>query len=351
MSFKISKKRIIEDKDPPYLIAEIGSNHNGDMDLCRKIIDSAKTAGADCVKFQFFSSNSIFSKKVYEDNYFIADDYRNRTDYTLKEIVEAYSIKKNQLIEMKSYSKKLGLDFLVTPFSKEEADILVNEIGVDFIKIASMDCNNYDFIEYIGKKNLPTILSTGLCDLDEINKAVKAFEKSGNKDLILLHCVSIYPPKDKETNLNRIKTLKDLYGYPVGFSDHSKGAELPIASVALGVKVIEKHFTTDKKMKGWDHHMSIDAEDLSLISKGTKRVFEALGSSKIFRVESKERVDSFRRSVVARVNIQKEQIITEEMLDVKRPGTGLPPDQLKNIVGKKAKRNISQDELLKKRDF
>ena len=351
MNFNISKNKVIKDKDPPYIIAEIGSNHNGNMDLCKKIIDSAKSAGADCVKFQFFSSNSIFSKKVYEDNYFIADDYRNRKDYTLKEIVETYSIKKKQLIEMKSYSKKLGLDFLVTPFSKEEADILINEIGVDFIKIASMDCNNYDFIEFIGKKNIPTILSTGLCDLDEINKAVKAFEKSGNKDLILLHCVSIYPPKDIETNLNRIKTLRDLYGYPVGFSDHSKGFELPIASVAFGVKVIEKHFTIDKNMEGRDHHMSIDGEDLNLISKGTKRVFDALGSSKIFRVESKERTDSFRRSVVARENINKEQVITKELLDVKRPGTGLHPEELKNIIGKKSKRNISQDELIKKSDY
>tara|TARA_Y100000590_G_scaffold433783_1_gene551256 strand:+ start:1986 stop:3041 length:1056 start_codon:yes stop_codon:yes gene_type:complete len=351
MKFKISKNKYIEDKDPPYVIAEIGSNHNGDMNLCKKIVDAAKEAGADCVKFQFFSTRSIFSKKTYDDNYFIADDYRNRTDFTLKEIVEAYSMKKEQLVEMKNYSKKKDIDFLVTPFSKEEADVLVDEIGVDFLKIASMDCNNYDFVYHVAKKNLPTILSTGLSTLEEINKAVKTFEKSGNKNLILLHCVAIYPPNDEQTNLNRIKTLKKLYNYPVGFSDHSLGVELPIASVSLGARVIEKHFTIDKKMKGWDQHMSIDSEDLKFLSKGVRRVFTALGVSNIFRVESQERADAFKRSVVARVNIKNGQTITKEMLDVKRPGTGLPPEKLNSIIGKQAKRDISEDELIKQTDY
>lgn len=351
MNFHISKNKIIKDDDPPYIIAEIGSNHNGDMNLCKQIIYAAKEGGADCVKFQFFSTKSMFSKKTYEDNYFIADDYRNRSDFTLKEIVEEYSIKKDQLVEMKSFSKKLGLDFLVTPFSYEEADILVNEIGVEFIKIASMDCNNYEFIEFIGKKNLPTILSTGLSSLSEVDKAIQSFEKSGNKNLIILHCVAIYPPKDSLTNLRRIETLKKLYPYPIGFSDHSLGSDLALGSVALGARVIEKHFTIDKKMKGWDQHMSIDKSDLTAITQGSKRIFNALGSNRIFRVENTERVNSFRRSIVARIPIKSGQTLTRNMLDVKRPGTGLPPDRIPSMIGKQAKRNIDEDELIKDSDF
>lgn len=351
MKFKIKKKKYIRETDFPYVIAEIGSNHNGDMKLCKKMIKAAKDSGANCVKFQFFSTESIFSKKVYEDNYFISDDYRDRKDFTLKEIVEAYSIKKEQLIEMKSYCKNQNIDFLVTPFSKEEADILVDEIGVDFLKIASMDCNNYDFINYIGKKKLPTILSTGLSSAKEIDKAVKSFEKSGNKNLILLHCVSIYPPDDKQTNLNRIKNFQKLYNYPVGFSDHSMGIELAIASVSLGARVIEKHFTIDKEMKGWDHHMSINTDELKNLTIGVKRVFNAMGSSKIFRVEPQKRVQSFRRSIVAKTNIKKGQIITKDMLDTKRPGTGLSPEKILGLIGKKAKRDILEDELIKSKDF
>ena len=252
---------------------------------------------------------------------------------------------------MKNYSKEIGIDFLVTPFSYEEADTLVNDIGVEFIKIASMDCNNYDFINHIGKKNLPTILSTGLSNLDEIDKAVQAFEKSGNKNLIILHCVAIYPPDDSQTNLKRIQTLQKLYNYPVGFSDHSPGSDLSIASVAFGARVIEKHFTIDKKMEGWDQHMSIDTEDLRNLSKGSKRVFKALGTNRIFRVESKERTESFRRSVVAKISIKNGQLITRDMLDMKRPGTGLPPETLKEMIGKKAKRDIKEDELIQKSDY
>ena len=142
-----------------------------------------------------------------------------------------------------------------------------------------------------------------------------------------------------------------MYNYPVGFSDHSLGVELPLASVSLGARVIEKHFTIDKKMKGWDQHMSIDSDDLKFLSKGVRRVFTALGVPNIFTVEPQERADAFRRSVVARVSIKNGQTITKEMLDVKRPGTGLPPEKLSSIVGKKAKRDISEDELIQQTDY
>ena len=166
-----------------------------------------------------------------------------------------------------------------------------------------------------------------------------------------MHCVAIYPPEDSQVNLNRILTLKNLYPYPIGFSDHSLGATMPITSIALGARVIEKHFTIDKKMDGWDHHISADENDMKQIVNGCKRAFDGLGSEKIVRIESQDRVDSFRRSIVTKQKISKGTIIQRSMLDVKRPGTGLSPEKIKDILGKKALRDISEDEILKDEDF
>jgi sialic acid synthase SpsE len=351
MEIRLSKNKVISNDCCPYIIAEIGSNHNGNMDLCKKIIKAAKDTGADCVKFQFFTTTSMFSKKTYNENYFIADDYRNRTDYTLKEIVEAYSIKKNELIEMKKFCEELNIDFAVTPFSNEEADFVIDELNVDFVKIASMDCNNYQFLEYVAKKNKPIVLSTGLCTLDEIDKAVQTIESTGNTKLIILHCVAMYPPPDEIINLKNISTLKKIYPYPIGFSDHSDGPYVSLAATAIGACLIEKHFTIDKNMKGWDHHMSMNENQMRELILGSKKIYKSLGTERIYREEDQNRVDSFRRSIVAKIQILKDEIITSDMLDVKRPGTGLAPEMLDLVVGKKAKRDIDYDEIIQLEDF
>ena len=351
MDIKLNSKNIIGSKHPPYIIAEIGSNHNGNLDLCKKLISEAKNTGANCAKFQSFTKNTIFSKKVYKDNYFVADDYRDRDDYTLEAIVDEYSVSQDDLLEIKKYCDQIKIDFACTPFSKVEVDFLDNVLKVDFFKIASMDCNNYDFIEYIANKNKPTILSTGLSTHDEIEKAVRTFEATGNKKLIILHCTAIYPPKDTEINLNRILTLQELYPYPVGFSDHTIGSAIPIASVVMGARIIEKHFTIDKKMEGWDHHMSANQEEMRETVKGCKKVFDGLGTKKILRVESQEIVDSFRRSIVAKEKINKGTIIERKLLDVKRPGTGMPPGRTNDLLGKKTIRNIEEDEMINEDDF
>ena len=170
---KLTNKTSIANFSDPYILAELGSNHNGDMKLAKRLIDKAKEAGADCVKFQSWSKDSIFSKKTYNDNYFVADDYRDRTDYTLEEIVEEYSISEDELIQMKNYADKVGIDCTSTPFSYREADFLVDKLNSPFIKVASMDLNNYPFLEYLANKNLPMIISTGLSEMYEIDKAIK----------------------------------------------------------------------------------------------------------------------------------------------------------------------------------
>jgi len=351
MKIKINNNRFVGKDEQPYIIAELGSNHNGDMELAKKLIDSAKRAGADCVKFQSWSKESIFSKIKYEENFFLSDDYRNRDDYSLENIVEEYSISEEQLIEMRDYSQKIGINFTSTPFSKREVDFMVEHLNVDFIKIASMDLNNYQFLDYIARKGKPIVLSTGLSTLAEIDKAVSVIEEAGNDQLVILHCVAIYPPEDKQVNLNNIASLSNLYPYPIGFSDHSIGTCIPLAAVAKGACVIEKHFTLDKDMEGWDHKVSANPDEMAIITNDSKHIFNALGSKRITRVEPKDRVSEFRRSIVASRDIVIGEIFTDEMLDYKRPGGGFDPEYKDFILGRSAQRNISYDHIISSEDI
>lgn len=343
---KMSFYEKILNQKSPYVIAEIGSNHNGDMELAKKLIFAAKESGADCVKFQSWTKNSIFSKSVYEQNHFLSDDYRNRKDYTLEEIVEKFSISENQLLEMKNYADSLGIDCTSTPFSPNETNFLVDKIHTPFIKVASMDVNNYPFLDFIAKKNLPIVISTGLSEFHEIDRAIRTIENAGNQKIIILHCVAIYPPKDEEVNLRNMDTLKKVYPYPIGFSDHSIGSDIPLAAVALGACIIEKHFTLDTEMFGWDHKVSATPEILKTICNGAKRIAAALGTNRIVCEESDERKAAFRRSVVINKNFKAGSRITESDLDVKRPGTGVPPSELHRLIGRKVKFDVEADSIV-----
>ncbi len=335
----------------PYIIAEVGSNHNGDMELAYRLIEKAKEAGADCVKFQSWNKDTIFSKKTYEDNFFLADDYRNRNDYTLEEIVDKYSISFEQHVTLKEYCDKVGIEFNSTPFSKQEADLLADELDVPFIKIASMDLNNIPFLKYIAGKKKPVVLSTGLGALADVDEAVRCLEENGCSEIILLHCISIYPPKDNQTNLNNIDMLKNTFGYPVGYSDHTLGIIAPIMAIAKRACIIEKHFTLDKNMEGWDHKVSADINDLKAIVEAAARGSEMLGQNRKYIIESQERRDAFQRSIVAAKDIESGKIIEIDDVDFKRPGTGIPPKYLNFVIGKRAKRNIKYDEIIKMEDF
>ncbi len=352
-TIKLKNGKIIGDYNEPYIIAELGANHNGDMKLAEKMIIRAKEAGCDCVKFQSWSKDSVFSKKVYEDNYFLNDDYRNRDDYTLEQIVDKFSISEVQLFQMKLICDRVGIDFSSTPFSKNEVDFLVDKCDVPFIKIASMDLNNYPFLEYIAKKRSPIVLSVGLSDVSEVDEAIRTIEKVSNNEIIILHCISLYPPEMEDINLNYMKTLRAMYpDYPVGFSDHTIGVSIPLAAAALGACIIEKHFTLDKEMFGWDHKISADFEEIKTIANDSKRIQIALGTGRrILSNQETEKRDAFRRSIVAANDIKMGQMILEKDLDTKRPGTGLPPSYLPFIVGRIAKRDISFDEIISRDDI
>lgn len=352
MKVKLTTSREITNYCEPYIIAELGSNHNGDMNLARKLIMEAKKAGADCVKFQSWSKDSIFARKKYEDNYFLSDDYRNRSDTNLEEIVEEYSISENELLEMKEFAHQEGIDFTSTPFSCREVDFLVKNLKAPFIKVASMDLNNYPFLTYIANKNLPIVLSTGLSELYEIDTAIRTIEKTGNKNIVILHCVSIYPPEDRQVNLNNIETLQKLYPeYPVGFSDHTLGTSVPLASVAKGACIIEKHFTLDKTMPGWDHKVSADPSELKTICVESKRIVNALGSYRVTAIEDLKRRSEFRRSIVLARDMLKGEIIRESDIDYKRPGNGIEPGLTDWVVGKKVNKDLKFDHILKKEDL
>lgn len=346
-------KATISNFGRPYIIAELGSNHNGDMALARKLIEEAATAGCQCVKFQSWTKDSIFSRQVYEENHFLNDDYRNRTDYTLAQIVEKFSITEAQLLEMKACCDHAGIDCTSTPFSQSEADFLVDRLDAPFIKVASMDLNNYPFLDYLARKNKPIMLSTGLSSMAEIATAVSTIEHTGNRNLILLHCVSVYPPRDEVVNLNNIDMLRANYpDYPVGFSDHTIGIEIPLAAIAKGACVIEKHFTLDKNMFGWDHKVSATRDEMEAVVRGGARINAALGSyRRIVSEDEKERIPAFRRSIVAARNIAGGSRITAEDLALKRPGTGISPEHWNLIVGRIARRDIAADSLISLDDF
>jgi sialic acid synthase SpsE len=349
---QLTPKRKVADFSKPYIIAELGSNHNGDMTLAGKLIREAKKAGADCVKFQSWSKETIFSRKTYEDNYFIADDYRSRNDHTLESIVEAYSISEDELLKMKKLAVELDIDCTSTPFSKREVDFLVDELKAPFIKVASMDLNNYPFLDYIGRKGKPVVISTGLSEFYEIDKAIRTLEQTGNRQIVILHCVSIYPPKDIQVNLNNIDTLRSQYpSYPIGFSDHTLGITIPIASVVKGVCLIEKHFTLDKNMEGWDHKVSANPEEMTMICSETKRVQEALGSTRIEVQEAPDRIQSFRRSIVTTRTIKAGEVIKREDLDFKRPATGISPEFMDQIIGRTAKNDLEFDKPFTKEEL
>lgn len=349
---KLTKDKNILNFSKPYIIAELGSNHNGDMKLAKQLIIQAKESGADCVKFQSWSTNSIFAQKKLDDNYFIADDYRDRDDYTLEEIVEEYSISEQELLDMKEFANQIGIDCTSTPFSKKEADFLVNKMQTPFIKVASMDLNNYPFLEYLAKKGKPIVISTGLSELYEIDKAVKTIEDAGNSQIAILHCVATYPPEDGDVNLNNIKTLMSTYPeYPIGFSDHTLGSTIPLAAVSLGACLIEKHFTLDKEMEGWDHKVSATKDEMQAIVEGSERIVKAMGSFRISATETDEKKKEFRRGIVITRDMTKGDTIKIEDIDYKRPGGNFDPGMTDFIVGRTVNKDIKNDHILTKEDI
>lgn len=341
---------MFEPNKPTYVIAEIGANHNGDIALAKKMIEAAKECGADAAKFQSWDT-TLFSKTVYEKNFFLGDDYRKRDDYTLKEIVEEFSVTFEEMKELAEHCRKVGIDFASTPFNVRQVQELV-DLGAPYVKIASMDINNKRLLSAAAATGLPVILSTGFAQFDEIDQAVRWLEQTGCKDLVILHCISLYPPHDEEVNLDNMDMLRDAFGYPTGFSDHTMGTEIAIASIAKRAVVLEKHFTLDQTMFGWDHRISSTPDDIRTICIARDRIFKALGiKRRIVGEREMERRNEYRRSIVSANPMKAGHILTVDNIDFRRPGTGLAPPFADHLIGLKLGKDVEEDTILSIEDF
>jgi sialic acid synthase SpsE len=351
MKFKLGSKTIDTSKQP-YFIAEIGVNYENNLIRAKKIIKLAKEGGADAVKFQSYKAEKIACKK--SPYYWDLNEVPVKSQYELFKKFDKFGYEEFKIL--KKYCDKLNIDFLSTPFDLEAVDYL-DEL-VPFFKIASADLNNYPLIEKICSKNKTIILSTGASDISEIKKTIKFIENKNNKILvIILHCVLSYPTINSDAHLELIKVLKENFSKNIiGYSDHTLPDQnmIILTSAYLnGAFVIEKHFTDTKGLKGNDHFHSSDKNDLLKFRSNIKIINSTnknLKKRKILQCEKISRKNA-RRSIVTSMNIKKGEIITSDKLIMKRPGTGLGPEQLNYVLNKKAKRNLAEDTIIKKSDI
>lgn len=327
---------IVSDYGTPYIVVEVNSSHGGDMEIAKEMIDKAVEMGGDCVKFQSWTADSLYCKSYYEKN------------PIAKRFVKKFSLSPAQLKELSIYCNGKGIAFSSTPYSEEEVDFLVEQCQVPFVKIASMEVNNPKFLHYIGSKHVPVVLSTGMSTMEEVTEAVEVLKKSGVTQMVILHCVSIYPTILTSVNLRNIIGLRDRFiDFPVGFSDHTEGDAAAVASVALGACMLEKHFTLDKNKVGMDNGMATEPKEFAALVNKCKNIQIALGSTQreLLPLEFEQR-RKMRRSLVAIRDIHVGEIIEEGDLCVKRPGDGFSPKDLSKVVGKKVKKDILADTII-----
>lgn len=338
---KIADKWIGEG-EPIFVIAEAGVNHNGQARLARKLIDVAVDAGVDAVKFQTFVTEEDISKYAELAPY---QRIGSKAKSQL-EMVKSLELSQDDFREISSYATRRNIMFLSTPFDKQSADLL-DELNVPAFKIPSGEIVNAPLIEYIAAKGKPMIVSTGMSTMEEVREAVDIIRDKGNNKIVLLHCTSNYPAKIEDSNLKAMATLARTFRVPVGYSDHTEGVLVPAIASAMGACVIEKHFTLDKRLPGPDHKASLGPQELKKMVRTIRLVERALGTGQKIPVESEfEIMRVARRSIVAKVDIPKGSLITENMITFKRPGWGISPKNVKEVVGKKAKVSIEKDALV-----
>ena len=326
-----------------FIIAEAGVNHNGDYSTALKMIDKAKESGADAIKFQTFVAENLVSCSAAKVEYQKETTDPNESQLSM---IKRLQLSWDAFRNLKSYADKVGIKFMSTPFDHESIDFLA-ELGMDIFKIPSGEITNLPYLMRIGKLKRKVILSTGMSTLPEIKNAIDILKKYGTADITLLHCNTAYPTPYRDVNLNAMKTLRDSFGLPVGYSDHTKGIEVPIAAAALGAVVIEKHFTLDRNMEGPDHKASLEPDELKQMVTSIRNIENALGSSEKGLTESEAvNRDIARKSIVAKCDIKAGTVFSEDNITVKRPGNGISPMKWFEVLGKKAPRDFVYDELI-----
>jgi len=319
-----------------FIIAEAGINHNGDLNTAKKMIDVAKEAGVDCVKFQTFTAKELSADAGLK--------YKGQNQ---EKFFRRYEFSKKEWAEIIGYCRKQKITFSTTCQNPSDLDFILSLTDLPFLKVGSDDLTNLSLLRYYARKKKPMIISAGMAYEDEIKDAVDTCKKVGNKDITILHCVSLYPAKAKEINLIRMKTIKEKFKVSVGFSDHSEDNYAAFAAVALGAGIIEKHFTLNKNMQGSDHAFSANPEQLKELVFGIRFIEKAVGRPEIFPSAGEKKMRKIvRRSIVASADLQKGKKIILSDIELKRPGTGIPPKFINKVIGKKVKKNIKKGELI-----
>ena len=325
-----------------YIIAEAGVNHNGSFDLACKLVDEAKKAGVDCIKFQTFKAEKLVSHSAKKAEY----QKRETGDSSQQDMLKQLELSFEEFIALKAYCDKVGIAFLSTPFDFDSLAFL-DTIDMPFWKIPSGEVTNYPYLVALAKTGKPIVMSTGMCTMEEIGEAVAVLKENGAGEIKLLHCNTEYPTPFEDVNLTAMDHIRGAFSLEVGYSDHTKGIEIPIAAAAVGATIIEKHFTLDKNMEGPDHKASLEPHELAQMVSAIRNIEKALGDGVKRPSPSEEKNKPIaRKSIVAQVAIKKGEVFTEQNLTVKRPGEGISPMQWENVLGQTAIRSFTPDEMI-----
>lgn len=325
------------------IIAEAGVNHNGSKELAKKMVVEAKNAGVDYVKFQTFVPENLVSKNAAKAEY---QKETTGADESQLQMLKSLALREEDFVELKEYCKEVGVGFISTPFDLDSLDFL-ETLDMDFWKVPSGEITNLPYLEAIAHTGRKVIMSTGMCEIEEIQQAVEVLEKNGTKDIVLMHCNTQYPTPFEDVNLSAMKHIADVTGKEVGYSDHTIGIEVPTAAIALGATVIEKHFTLDKNMEGPDHRASLEPNELAAMVSAIRNIEKSIGDGNKKRsVSETANCAVARKSIVAKCDIKAGEIFTAENLTVKRPGTGISPMKWYEVIGTKAERDYVEDEVI-----
>jgi len=326
-----------------YIIAEAGVNHNGNFDTACRLIDVARAAGADCIKFQTFRANNIASSYSKKAAY---QKICTQASESQLEMLQKLELSFQEFKKLKEYCDLVEIDFVSTPFDLESVAFL-KTLNMPFWKIPSGEITNLPYLIEIAKAGGNLVMSTGMCEIEEIKAALDVLNVHGAGEITLLHCNTEYPTPYGDVNLRAMETMRCAFSCPVGYSDHTPGIEVPIAAVALGAVIIEKHFTLDRNMEGPDHKASLEPDELATMVRGIRHIEQAMGDGvKTASQSEKKNIVIARKSIIARHSIKKGDMLTEENLAVKRPGTGISPMRWFDVLGTKAVRDFEEDELI-----
>lgn len=328
---------------PCFIIAEAGVNHNGDLEMAHRLVDQAVRCNADAVKFQTFKTERVMTRRAPKASYQLETTQVSESQF---DMAKGFELPMEAFEQLMAYCRKQGILFLSSPFDDESADLLAG-LGVAAFKIPSGEITNLPFLTRVARFGKPMIVSTGMANMTEVETAVHTIEQAGNRQFVLLQCVSNYPADPANINLRAMHTMAAAFNVPVGYSDHTPGIEVPLAAVALGACVIEKHFTLDQNLPGPDHRASLEPLELEAMVRGIRTVESALGDGRKEPAHTEANTAAVaRKSLVAARDISANTLLTEDLIAIKRPGTGLAPAMRESLVGRSTKVDIPEDTLL-----